>query len=497
MINANSMFKFFNRVSRGLEVNTSLMLYKSLIRSIADYGSYIFIPTRGDNRLKIERAKYMGLRTALGYRNSTPTNVITAESKVMTMADRAGYLARNTLTKIIAYGGLSIKDTINKYINEENKYRYKIPWKMPSILSEAWKECNKHVNTLATAENFEVFINDFWTITNNVKIDEENGKRYKIDFSNNEITTFFKKQHNLQDNLTVIYTDGSKKDVSMSVDSAYYIEKEEMVFTMSLDKNASIFTAEACAIARALAWIHETDNYEDIIIFTDSFSVIHALKNNCINVYKNPYIVEIRKMYFLLINEKQPTRKIVFAWIPAHMDIKGNEIADSNAKEATNQIPNNSLKIPITDLRETFRNNMFKKTNELKKQFKFKGKKYYEKFYNESVRYPWFAGIDFPRKFVTTFNRIRSDHYNLNESLARKEYIASPRCECGHEVEDINHFVFTCNIYDEIRFNFNLNHKLNMIGASSPDCVWHWLNKEEIKTLKVVYDFIVRTGRII
>ncbi|GAB1867707.1 hypothetical protein CAJAP_08786 [Camponotus japonicus] len=53
-INANSMFKFFNRVSRGLEVNTSLMLYKSLIRSIADYGSYIFIPTRGDNRLKIE-----------------------------------------------------------------------------------------------------------------------------------------------------------------------------------------------------------------------------------------------------------------------------------------------------------------------------------------------------------------------------------------------------------------------------------------------------------
>lgn len=114
MINANSMFRFFNRVSRGLEVNTSLMLYKSLIRSIADYASYVYMPTRGDNRLKIERAQYMGLRTALGYRNSTPTNVILAESKVMTMGDRAGFLARNILTKIMAYGDPSIKDTINK-----------------------------------------------------------------------------------------------------------------------------------------------------------------------------------------------------------------------------------------------------------------------------------------------------------------------------------------------------------------------------------------------
>jgi len=66
------------------------------------------MPMRGDNHLKIERAQYMGLRTVLGYRNSTPTNVITAESKVMTMADRAGFLARNILSKII--GDHTIKE---------------------------------------------------------------------------------------------------------------------------------------------------------------------------------------------------------------------------------------------------------------------------------------------------------------------------------------------------------------------------------------------------
>lgn len=31
-------------------------------------------------------------------------------------------------------------------------------------------------------------------------------------------------------------------------------------------------------------------------------------------------------------------------------------------------------------------------------------------------------------------NRLRANHYNLNESLAKKEYIDSPRCDCGAEI---------------------------------------------------------------
>lgn len=70
-----------------------------------------------------------------------------------------------------------------------------------------------------------------------------------------------------------------------------------MVFTMSLDNNASIFTAEACAIAKALLWLHEKGYTEDILILFDSLSVVLALNNNCINVYKNPHIIEIRNIH--------------------------------------------------------------------------------------------------------------------------------------------------------------------------------------------------------
>lgn len=38
----------------------------------------------------------------MGYRNSTPTNVMTSESKLMRMEERAGLLARNFWIKTIS-----------------------------------------------------------------------------------------------------------------------------------------------------------------------------------------------------------------------------------------------------------------------------------------------------------------------------------------------------------------------------------------------------------
>lgn len=48
-------------------------------------------------------------------------------------------------------------------------------------------------------------------------------------------------------------------------------------------------------------------------------------------------------------------------------------------------------------------------------------------------------------------NRLRANHYNLSQSLARKGYIGSARCECGAEVQDIHHIVMRRNFYDEVR----------------------------------------------
>ncbi|CAL1677544.1 unnamed protein product [Lasius platythorax] len=98
-------------------------------------------------------------------------------------------------------------------------------------------------------------------------IDVESGTRFGVDFNEHQLKNFFKEQYNLRDDLIVVYTDGSKNEVNISVGCSFYIEQEEMVFTMSLDSNASVFTAEACAIAKALLWLLEKKCSEDILIY--------------------------------------------------------------------------------------------------------------------------------------------------------------------------------------------------------------------------------------
>lgn len=78
-----------NNIGKGMEINTALMLYKVLVRSIFDYGNMIFLPDLEIQKEKMEKVQFQGLRTALGYRNSTPKNVILEEVKVVNLRERA------------------------------------------------------------------------------------------------------------------------------------------------------------------------------------------------------------------------------------------------------------------------------------------------------------------------------------------------------------------------------------------------------------------------
>lgn len=83
MMKANNLLKYMNGINKGMEINTAKMLYKSLYKSLVratfDYGCNVFFPRKKTKRIRLERAQYQGLRTALGYRMSTPTNIILKE----------------------------------------------------------------------------------------------------------------------------------------------------------------------------------------------------------------------------------------------------------------------------------------------------------------------------------------------------------------------------------------------------------------------------------
>ncbi|XP_036147710.1 uncharacterized protein LOC118647270 [Monomorium pharaonis] len=486
-----------------MEVNTALLLYKSLVRSSIEYGITIYMPTNNEDATnKIEKAQYMGIRTAMGYRNSTPTNVMLAEAKVMTMTNRAKLLARNYWIKMIGQDTTE-KDSeiteIETLVKEELRQKTNTPWKKDSILVEAWNRVKKDAEILGKNVRNELYQMNYWDLTNKVNIEMDIGEKYKEKkkVNDQEIIQEIQNKHGLKEKDTIrIFTDGSKIEDKPSVGSAFLIENEEMGYFMSLNTTATVFTAEACAIAKALEWIVHKKVNKDILVLTDSLSTLKALNNNEITPCVNNYILEIRKWHFKII--KDYNRKVVIAWIPAHKGIWGNEEVDKLAKEATEETHTKELKLPGKDLKNKYIEELIQKNNRyLETQASFKGKFYFENFYRSNERSPWFKGTDIPRRAVVLYNRLRSNHYNLNSSLARKGYIKDTRCQCGNEREDIDHLIFNCHTYDEARIGMNLTEQLNKVGASSPDSVWNWLKREELSTLKIIYEFIKKIGRII
>ena len=80
------------------------------------------------------------------------------------------------------------------------------------------------------------------------------------------------------------------------------------------------------------------------IIFCDSLSSLQPLdSNNC----DHPFIQDILKLFngCCLVN-----KKVILAWVPSHIGIRGNEKADDLAKQALN-FNVFDLKVPYTDLK--------------------------------------------------------------------------------------------------------------------------------------------------
>lgn len=216
--------------------------------------------------------------------------------------------------------------------------------------------------------------------------------------------------------------------------------------------NASIFTAELYAILKAIEFIMSS-NIRKAVILTDSLSSVVKLESCCeLNIKENPFLLDIKKN-LVAYSKKLPEGTIKLMWIRSHSGSIGNDRADALAKEATSSRPMN-IRIPFTDFKESF----YKEQKNNSNEYAVNGGKcfgiyYFKKFYVKKAK-PWFCKNNWPRKYITTINRIRSDHTSLKESLARKNIISDPMCDCGEDIEDINHVIFDCPLREKGRQSF-------------------------------------------
>ena len=161
-------------------------------------------------------------------------------------------------------------------------------------------------------------------------------------------------------NFLKIYTDGSKYPQNNKNGCAFVIPELKVSKGFQLQSHMSIFMCELTAICLALNWIQDFKPL-NTVIFVDSLSALQAIKGSIYKV-KNYIIYDIYNIFTSLSNIGI---NVILEWIPSHVGILGNELADKKAKHSLSlkniYVFNPLYKEDIKTLSRTFLKDMWQK----------------------------------------------------------------------------------------------------------------------------------------
>ena len=270
------------------------------------------------------------------------------------------------------------------------------------------------------------------------------------------------KLHNIQDklpNYLHIYTDGSKDNYGTGCRAV--INNKTM--KKSLPKEASIFTAEICAINLALKII-SNNKAKKFIIYSDSISVLHSIKNQKLD---NPLIVNLLNKLHAL----RQSKKIIFCWIPGYMGIQGNDKADSLAQAAVNIPPDKTSKLPYTDLKHKIKQIITERWQQLWDENTQNKLRQIEPLLKERKREASNA-----RKEETILSRLRIGHTRLTHDFILKEE-APPKCPCRNHYT-FRHILIECTNISRIRKSFyKVNSMKELFEKINPKNIIEYLKR--------------------
>ena len=340
-----NVLKIFSNPEWGGDTETLLHLYRSLIRSKLDYASPIYGSARPSYLKMLDPVQNQGLRLALGAYRTSPVPSLQAEAYEPPLHLRRKQLSLQYAVKLSsnpqnpAYSSVFEIDTQTKEIYKKKTKDIKpFGLRIENDLQQL-KFSEKSTNIFMVPDV------PFWQITK-PQIDLSLTK-FKKDKTPPD--TFMEEYEDLLKNYPsheTVFTDGSKNKNSVGLAAVHLSEKDPTEIIQRLPPEASIFSAEIGALEEALKLIKYSPEI-NFLILTDSLSSLQALEQT------NPSDTRILglKLNIQLITQKG--KNLTFCWIPSHIGIKGNERADSLAKEALNAQTQKGRtpKLPYLDFR--------------------------------------------------------------------------------------------------------------------------------------------------
>ena len=421
-----------------------MMLYKTTVLSILDYGSQIYGSASEAALRNLDPIHNEGLRISTGAFRSSPTKSVQVESGEPPLS-----LHRNLVTMRSAIKIQASDSPTKDLFNERDIFINNHPPSFPIRANRLLESVNEHIifpqvnkfpppwlmHKVRTCTHL-YYLSKKYTYT------PDHHKQHTIEHIRRKGTHF------------AIYTDGSKSQMGVGY-AAISISKN---LKFSLPERASVFTAELSAIWSAITIIKEQPP-QKFVIYSDSRSSIEALQN-----YnpKNTLVQQIKYEFHKLYDDG---KYVEICWIPAHMGIRGNEEADKAAKEAINMNRSNII-IPTSDFVPTLKRNIFNKWQAL----------WNEEHDNNKLKQIkptiglWQSSLQKERRIEVILSRLRIGHTLLTHGyLMKSPHDPIPECPQCRTIVTIKHIFSECPIYERQRISSIGNKTIKEILSESPN----------------------------
>ena len=197
---------------------------------------------------------------------------------------------------------------------------------------------------------------------------------------------------------------------------------------------------------------------QKFIIFSDSRSAIEALKSYYpTHTLVQQIKVSLHKLYESGVN-------VEICWIPAHVDIKGNEDADKAAKEASTMISSN-INIPINDYLTSIKSTIMNKWQNL----------WNDESDNNKLKQIkpmiglWPSSVQKERHIEVVLCRLRIGHTRLTHGhLMNTPHDPIPECNTCNTIMTVKHIFCDCPVYTQQRMTSFGQKSLKEVLSESP-----------------------------
>jgi ribonuclease HI len=412
--------------SWGCGKQAMLTVYRTLIRSVLDYGSELFSTANKTALKKLDVLQATCLRLCCGAMRCTPHSALQNECGELPLNLRRTEIQMRHCVRIATN-----PDNPANQCLLDNWFNY------ISSNSQGLNHLLRPVSHMLTnLSKIKVLPNPPWllhlpdtdlTLSHKVsKTSQSPQEQYS------QAADFVA---NWSDHIPV-YTDASKSDKR----TACSIYSQEVTRSWRLVDGTSVYMAEIQAIHHALEFIYDQSGTNaKYVIFTDSLSAVQAiaqLKQNKSDSLFNA----ITLLTNSVINHGNTVN---IAWVPSHVGISGNERADAAAKLAL-KLPQPVHITPLYSVEDCY--------TEIKSYINTQWQLQYDQ--NRSIKHYKSLEPDVSRKLKfsvpgreldRTITRLRLGYCLTNTTLSRYNNSISSHCDNCNIIEDLNHFI-TCPV---------------------------------------------------